>query len=200
MNSLEDLRRTDPAAGIPDGPLDARALTDLHRAISPQRPRRSGVRRRTALIAAGVGTFTIGATLGVPLLGGERAAAPAYAVQSNDDGTVLVRIDRFEDADGLEAAIERHGVNAEVDYLPYGKTCRQPRYEVAPTADQTAAVSVGDQDGWSIQLTPGDFDADETLVIVHSNAKQGGVEVRQMLQLVAQGPIAPCEPVDLGSR
>jgi hypothetical protein len=197
MNRIEDLRRTDPAAGIADGPLDARALTDLHRAMSAQRPRRIGIRRRTALIAAGVGTFAVGATLGVPLIGGQLAAAPAYAVQRNDDGTVSVRIDRFEDADGLEAAIERYGVNAEVDYLPYGKTCREPRYTVAPTADQSAAVSVGDQDGMSIRLTPGDFDADETLVIVHSSAQQAGVEVRAIQQLVAQGPVAPCEPVDL---
>jgi hypothetical protein len=197
MNSIEDLRSNDPAAGIADGPLDARALADLDRVMSPRRPRRIGVRRRTALIAAGVGAFAVGATLGVPLIGGERTAAPAYAVQRNDDGTVSVRIERFEDADGLEAAIERYGVKAEVDYLPYGKTCREPRYTVAPTADQSAAVSVGDQDGSSILLTPGDFDSNETLVIVHSSAQQAGVEDRVIQQLIAEGPVAPCDPVDL---
>ncbi|MGH3460777.1 MAG: hypothetical protein ACRDP9_04805 [Kribbellaceae bacterium] len=197
MNSIEHLRSNDPAAGIADGPLDARALADLDRVMSPQRPRRIGVRRRTALIAAGVGIFAVGATLGVPLIGGERTAAPAYAVQRNDDGTVSVRIERFEDADGLEAAIERYGVNAEVDYLPYGKTCREPRYTVAPTADQSAAVSVGDQDGSSILLTPGDFDSNETLVIMHSSAQQAGVEGRVIQQLIAEGPVAPCDPVDL---
>ena len=197
MNSIEHLRSNDPAAGIADGPLDARALADLDRVMSPQRPRRIGVRRRTALIAAGVGIFAVGATLGVPLIGGERTAAPAYAVQRNDDGTVSVRIERFEDADGLEAAIERYGVNAEVDYLPYGKTCREPRYTVAPTADQSAAVSVGDQDGSSILLTPGDFDSNETLVIMHSSAQQAGVEDRVIQQLIAEGPVAPCDPVDL---
>jgi len=203
MNSIEDLRRADPAAGIVDGPLDARALTDLHRAMSPQRPRRIDVRRRTALIAAGVATFAVAATVGVPLLGGERAAA-AYTVQRNDDGSVLIRIVRFEDADGLEAAIERHGVNAEVDYLPYGQTCRQPRYTVAPTADQSAVISGPGGEpsapgyGLSIQLRPGDFDADETLVIVHSKRafESGGVALG-MLYLVAVGPVAPCEPVDL---
>ena len=209
MNSIEDLRRADPAAGIVDGPLDARALTDLHRAMSPQRPPRIGVRRRAALIAAGVATFAVAATVGVPLVGGERAEA-AYTVQGNDDGTVLIRIVRYEDADGLEAAIESYGVNAEVDYLPYGQICREPRFTVEPTADLRAAVGAGDGDGLAIRFRPADYDADETLIIVHTpltsdpasypsaglTLPSGEIRPRTHLAL-AEGPVAACEPVDL---
>ena len=141
----------------------------------------------------------------------DRGGAPAYAVERNDDGTVTVKIERFEDADGLEAAIERHGVNAEVDYLPWGKTCRQPRYTIAPTADQQAAVNVGDSSGTSILLRPSEFDADETLVIVHSSTEEqvsvygstdepSALKVHVVRQPVAQGPVSPCEPVDLPGR
>jgi hypothetical protein len=197
MNSIDDLRRADPATGIADGPLDARALTDLRRATSSPASLRTGPRRRLVLAAAAVGALAVAATV----LGVGRGGTPAYAVERNGDGTVTVRIERFEDADGLEAAIERYGINAEVDYLPWGKVCQQPRYTVAPTADQQAAVSVADSSGWSIRLRPADFDADETLVIVHSTTDfpSGGSAVTA-LQLVAVGPVAACEPVDLPHR
>jgi len=191
-DGIDDLRRVDPAGDLTDRPLDARALNDLHR-VTAQMPARTRPRRRLILAAVGVGGLAVAAAVAV-----DRGGAPAYAVERNDDGTVTVKIERFEDADGLEAAIERYGVNAEVDYLPWGKTCREPRYTVAPTADQQAAVSVGDSSGSSILLRPSEFDADETLVIVHSSTDQpGGVKVRGMLQLVAKGPVSPCDPVEL---
>ncbi|WP_112249058.1 hypothetical protein [Kribbella monticola] len=188
-DSIDDLRLMDPAGDLTDGPLDARALTDLHR-MTAQRPARS--RRRLVLAAAAVGALAVVAAVAM-----DRGGAPAYAVTRNDDGTVTIKIERFEDADGLEAAIEKYGVNAEVDYLPWGKTCREPRYTVAPDADQqAAATSVGDNSGDSVLLRPNEFAADETLVIVHSGYEDPSVKVRSFRQLVAKGPVSPCEPVD----
>lgn len=195
MNGIDDLRRADPARDLTDGPLDARALTDLQR-VTMTRPARRRPHRRLVLAAAGVAALAVAAT--VSGLGG---GDPVYAVTRNDDGTVVVKIVRFEDADGLEAAIEKYGVNAEVDYLPWGKICKQPRYTVAPTADQQAAIASSDETGDTILLRPGDFGADETLVIVHSSSTQpAGVKVGSVLQLVAKGVVAPCEPVDRPGR
>jgi hypothetical protein len=197
INGIEDLRRMDPASDIENGPLDARALTDLQRVTSsgnrPPRIARPG--RRIALAATGIAALAAAAVVV------DFGESPAFAVERNDDGTVTVQIERFEDADGIEAAIERYGVNAEVDYLPWGKTCRQPRYTVAPTADQQAATPVADSSSDGVQLSivlrPGDFAADETLVIVHSNLDTGAGEVASMLHLIAKGPVAVCEPVDV---
>jgi hypothetical protein len=166
------------------------------------RSRRSArIRRGQVLLlaAAGAGALGLAAAVGLPVVRDEPAASSAYAIERNDDATVRVTIERFEDADGLEAAIKGYGIRAEVDYLPSGKVCRQPRYAVAATADQRAAVGVVGGSGHSILLRPGDFDADETLVIVHSGGGDfpSGGTVRGVQQLVARGRVASCVPIDL---
>jgi hypothetical protein len=77
IDGIDDLRQVDPARDLVDGPLDARALNDLQRAIahqpSPDRPRRLLGRRRTYQVSrwrgpAVAAAATMIAVAGVPLI------------------------------------------------------------------------------------------------------------------------------------
>ncbi|AJR18123.1 hypothetical protein GUY44_12370 [Pimelobacter simplex] len=89
-------------------------LTELRRHVAerpaPQLRRRSRTRRWAAtgagLVAAG--SVAAGAVLLQP--------GPAFAVQEEADGDIVVTIASLKDADGLERALEEHGVEAEVTY------------------------------------------------------------------------------------
>ncbi|WP_206055951.1 hypothetical protein, partial [Nocardioides sp.] len=72
-----------------------------------------------ATVAVAAGSVAVGALVLRP--------DPAFAVQTEADGDVVVTIASLEDADGLERALAEHGVEAEVSYDPNG-----PRIEKVP--------------------------------------------------------------------
>lgn len=81
-------------------------------------------RRRLALVGGVAALLAVAAGAGVPFL--VRGPSPAFAVSANDDGTVTVEINSLSDAAGLEAKLREAGIRAVVQYLPAGKTCKQP--------------------------------------------------------------------------
>lgn len=97
-------------------PLDgfeAALLAELRDHVASRGPAPARPRRRRRLTAAGAALGTaIAATAGVLVLRPD----PAFAVDTQSDGDVVVTITSLEDADGLEAALREQGVDAEVDY------------------------------------------------------------------------------------
>lgn len=94
-------------------------LTELRRHVAerpgphPARERRPQRRVRRRLAAAGAGLVAAGSVAaGAVLL----QPGPAFAVQEEADGDIVVTIASLKDADGLERALEEHGVEAEVTY------------------------------------------------------------------------------------
>jgi hypothetical protein len=65
---------------------------------------------------------------------GPRHPTSAFASQRAADGAVTVQIDSLRDAGELERKLGEAGIPAKVDYLPWGMTCREPRFEPAPAA------------------------------------------------------------------
>ena len=80
--------------------------------------------RRFALgaVAAGLAASVVG----VVSLGGHGGASPAYAVELDGDGDVVVTVHRLDDAAGLEKALRAKGVDADVSYDPDGNQARPP--------------------------------------------------------------------------
>lgn len=76
-------------------------------------------RRRPLQAASAVGALV--AAAGAAVLAG---GSPAFAVDTTDDGSVVVTINELDDADGLEEALADHGVRAEVDYAGDGPGTR----------------------------------------------------------------------------
>ncbi|GAA2613381.1 hypothetical protein SMC26_14075 [Actinomadura fulvescens] len=158
------------------------------------------VRRRWLVPAVGAATLAATAAVVLPVLvpGG---APAAYAVEPQGDGTVRVEIKQPRDAARLERDLKRAGIPATVDYLPTGKTCRQPRFVPAgdaPSGGGSSGVelrSPGDGGGGPTAIftfQPADFTKERSLVIEST----GGEGVTGLQASVAQGAVSPCEPVD----
>ncbi len=78
---------------------------------APVPPRR---RRRARLVAA-AGTAVAASVVAVFGLG-STGGSPAYAVEQDADGDVVVTVHRLDDAAGLEAALKANGIDADVSY------------------------------------------------------------------------------------
>lgn len=115
---------------------------------------------------------------------------PAYAVQDGPSGTVEVEVNRLEDAAGLEQALSKHGVKADVQYLGEGLKCAPGRYRSADSVpDSSTRFTVG-TDGISVTLDRRDVDDNKTVVIAASRISDGiYAEVG-----IADGPVQDCQP------
>lgn len=93
--------------------FETKLLAELRTAVQVQ-PEPIAFRRRSrAYAAAAAAVAGIAAAIAVPLTSG---GSPAFAVQDKSDGSVVVTIDRLEDAAGLQDALAAHGLPATVDY------------------------------------------------------------------------------------
>jgi len=167
-----------------------------HRPADPASPgpRRS---RRRRLAYAGLAAAAV-AGITVAVLPGT-GPAPAYAVTEGNGGAVHVRVDRIEDAAGLEQALADHGVAADVIYLDDNQVCAEGRYQEAPPqphgTQMTFAMGTG---GYRVDLAPGAIRDGETIVISIARltdlgpGESGGITGSIG---IATGPVSPCEPV-----
>lgn len=158
-------------------------------------------RRRIALAVAGGGLLAAAVVIGPSAVRGEQVPA-AYAVEANDDGTVTVTVTRFEDADGLESQLEAHGILAEVDYIPRGTRCAEPRFDWADSGIPDGAVlfvpTAGDrrEHGFSLRVRP-ELLTGRTLVVTHMVFTGDGTPDERTMTLgrlitSVAGPVAPC--------
>lgn len=148
---------------------------------------------RLALAGAVAVSLAVAAVVGVFVLSAGTQAA--YAVTKNADGSVTVEIDSLSDAAGLEAKLRAAGVPAVVEYLPIGKTCKQPWFTPATGAERgTSTSEVGTNGNGSTTFTvSSDQLGKYTLVIT----TQSGPGDEQMLSMgYAQGDVPPCQVVD----
>ena len=76
-------------------------------------------RRRPVRLAATAAATGIAATVATVVgLGGLGGPSPAYAVEKDASGDVVVTIHRLDDAAGLESALKAKGIDADVSYDP----------------------------------------------------------------------------------
>ncbi len=194
---------------------ELRALATANAAAGQSEPSapRTGVRRRPRLALAGVAGGACAATAAFALISADEGST-AYAVEPHGDGAVTVEIKELQDAAGLERQLREHGIPVEVDYVPAGQGCREPRF--TPTRrNLTLPMSLSQRDDGSVAFTvdkrhlaPG-----ETLVISSSvpvtatdsaNKPTAGKPARahdavSVAIAVAEGEVAPCDPVEVPS-
>jgi hypothetical protein len=187
---------------------ELRSLVDAQRSSRPERSPRvwtSRSRRRLGLAGSMAALLAAAAGAGVPFLVG--GAASAYAVTTNDDGTVSVEINSLSDAAGLESKLREAGIPAVVRYLEPGKTCKQPWFTPASPQDRSpgepgikgGVVHTGD--GHTRFTISKNLPADETLVIMTQtgtgmNAPSGAGSPESIGIALAKGEVKPCEVVD----
>jgi hypothetical protein len=180
------------------GQFEQNLLTELREVVAERntvpQPRS---RKRLVLAAAGGGLLAAGLVFGLPALNGDQTPS-AYAVATNDDGTVTITVNRLEDPEGLERELAAHGITADVTFTPPGKRCHHlPRYK---SADIRTGFMEIDRHGDTITLRLAEL-AGRTLVMESRKPPMPDMEGSPIpLNIgVADGPVAPCELVDLFS-
>ncbi|MFI7230797.1 hypothetical protein ACIBO5_46980 [Nonomuraea angiospora] len=157
-------------------------------------PVRRGSRRRYVGLSAALAGVAAAATATVVVLSG-LGGSPAYAVTTGADGAITVRINKFDDPEGLRADLAEAGVTAVVDYLPEGQTCKEPR-GANGNGPGEFSVSFGRSSGvTSFMIEKGEVPEGSTLVMAVSKSKAGDDQPPFGMSLtIVKGPVAPCEP------
>lgn len=145
-------------------------------------------RRRRAMMAA-VSAASAATAIAFILTG--TFAEPAYAVGDGPRGTIAVQVNRLEDAAGLEKALAKEGVAADVAYLGFQKQCAGNRYTPAGSTSGSATSFTIGTDGISMVLDRRDVSNGETVVITASRIPQG---VWGSVG-IATGEVRDCRPV-----
>jgi hypothetical protein len=179
------------------GQFEQNLLTELREVVAERhtvpQPR---PRKRLVLAAAGGGLLATGLLVGIPAMNGDQTPA-AFAVTTNNDGVVTIVVNRLEDPDGLERELAANGVTADVTFAPPGKICSPlPRYESPGVRDVTLQIA---RDGATITL-PSSGLKGRTLVMESRRPPTpdpDGTTPFFILYSFADGPVAPCELVDV---
>jgi len=113
-----------------------RSMPETSPPLQTQRGRTSS-RLRATVIAGLAVSIAVGVAVILPTARGSRSGNAAWAVTTNDDGTVTVEIRDIRDSDGLERKLEELGVPAAVHYLPQNKLCAPPGYNARLNGDSS---------------------------------------------------------------
>ncbi len=205
MNTLERLR---PEVR----PLDAEWSAATLDAILASRPGTApepqawlSRSRRPRLMLGAAAAIATAATMVVvdPGLG----TTAAYSVQEGNSGTITVEVRRLENANGLERELAKHGVTADITYLPDKQVCAPGRYAPVDRRLSGMSVSIG-SDGLRVTLPPGTVRDGEIFVMsvsgedvpppaslpTEDGITEGGFSSRSDFDVTA-GPVRPCTAV-----
>lgn len=152
-------------------------------------------RRPLPRLALGAATAAASAAAVLALSAGGDAPA-AFAVEPQPEGVVSVEIRSLEDAKGLEVALDEAGIPASVNYLATGLACKEPRFRSVPWPDGDRALVSGPGSGegpFDFSISSDAVGPGETLVITASPNPEVLLGVSQVE--IAEGAVAPCEPV-----
>jgi hypothetical protein len=134
----------------PDDNFERRLLDELKGVVAERGAERGSAEsatarpawRRAPRLALGAAAVLAAAVAVLVFSSGGGNAPRAFAVEPQQGGGVTIKIYNLEDAEGLEQALERAGIPAQVNWLPAGVTCRQRH--LTPS---TAKTSMGGRTG-----------------------------------------------------
>jgi hypothetical protein len=202
--------------------FESTLLIELHAHVSErsmtegraeERPRHAA-RPWLVLVAAGAAAAV--AAVVIVVVAPAKGSPPAYSIGEGNAGEISVQINRPEDVLGLEREMEKHGIAADITYLPMMQTCAPGRYTAVNRKLDRLGVEVGER-SLSVTLPSGAVREGETFVLSWSvlamtaadlsaaGATSGpGTEVGDGFGLavdfnIATGPVAPCQPVAAAS-
>ncbi|MQY03086.1 hypothetical protein [Actinomadura macrotermitis] len=166
--------------------------------MAPSRRPRRNVRRFA--LAGGLVAAAAAIAVAVPPLLGEEDVAQANPVERRPDGTVVVHLREFTHPEQVEARLRKVGVPAQVNFLPSGKQCKEPRATFLDGrrteglfGDETSTPSN------EVVIKPGLLKPGQTVVLdVWAKLKGDRVESSIVYPDVAVGQVGPCKPVGHG--
>ncbi len=154
-------------------------------------------RRAPRLGLAGIAVAGVAAAVLIVNAGSGDTSA-AFAVEAQPEGKISVEVSSLEDPAGLEKALAEAGVPASVTYLASGTLCKEPRFQAASSAEgERGALISGPISGegpFNFTIGRDEVGPGQTLVITAWPGPGvlllGAAEVK-----VAEGAVAPCDPV-----
>ncbi|MEV4528597.1 hypothetical protein [Streptosporangium sp. NPDC049304] len=201
IEAVKSLARVAPGRRGGD-PNDAEARA-LLAAITSEEPRtvartRRYAPRRLALGLTAAVALATGSMVGLNGFG----ALSSWAVTKAADGTVTIQVRDFRDAAGLEKRLKDLDVPAVVDYVPWGRQCRQPRGKHVtdiPRGLYSLPENIpGEKHGWQMRIDTKLFRPGQTFVWTISAPESGqGSDTTTYLM---EGPVAPCVPAPASAR
>lgn len=190
-----------------NAPLDSfetALLTRLREHVDQQTARPSRRFRPRLLVAAAI---TVAAAAAMVVVVPGLGPTTAYSVMEGNSGTITVEVRRLEDAAGLEAALEEHGITADITYVPQHQECAPGRYTPVDRRLSGMGVTMG-ATLLRVTLPPGTVRDGETFVMaVSGEATPPSTEpsqdgVRDLGGFsgwadfdVTAGPVQPCTVV-----
>ncbi|GAA0574865.1 hypothetical protein GCM10009534_06010 [Kribbella sandramycini] len=158
----------------------------------------SGLWRKWVLVGvAGCVVLAAGVGVAVRLIG--EGTSAGYAVTTEADGMVKVRLYRLDRVEGLEERIRAAGIAAEVAHVPAGTYCRRTppaveQFERGAVAYETAKESETTPFVSSMILDPKRFGGMTLVLEIADGGKYAKTGV--LGQRVRTGSYGPCEVVD----
>jgi hypothetical protein len=188
--------------------FEERLLQELRSVVAangkePRGSRSWAAPRRLGLAGAAAALVAVAAVAAVQLVSG--GAEPAYAVNTNDDGTVTVEISSLSDAAGLERKLRDAGIPAVVQYLPPGKVCKQPWPTATPGGHPAKSGVEGTAMKGGVEHTAGHTrftisknlpDGDTLVIMTQVGGPSEATGPSAIGITLAHGEILPCEIVD----
>ncbi|MGP4010906.1 hypothetical protein [Streptomyces sp. 4N124] len=128
-------------------------------------------RRRIPFTVAAVATAAVAAAVVVPTLTGS-GSSPAYAVTRQDDGSLIVELNRAEGAPGLQKQLNKMGVRAAV--LEGDDRCATGAPPEAPGSHERYPMTFSDSEApWMGHIHPDLIHDGETLLLVAESRDDG---------------------------
>lgn len=167
--------------------------THVQQAATDNTPGTAATPRRSRRAWYAVAAAAAAAILALALLLHVVRPEPAFAVTGRNGSKITVKVARLEGADRLEQALHDRGVNADITYLPPGKSCAENRYTERRTPGLGLVVGANRFD---VTIPPGSVGKGDTFVLsasvtVFPNGMQTSVSYG-----IATGPVSPCKAID----
>ncbi|MDA0638692.1 hypothetical protein OUY22_35230, partial [Nonomuraea sp. MCN248] len=149
--------------------------------------------RRFVKLAAALSGVAAAAVAALVINGG---ASAAFAVTAQADGSIKVTINELRDPGELERALAAEGVDAQVDYLPEGKTCQPSRGEPAKAEGRVESGLHANGGKVNFTITKNAVGGGETLVLAVSGSGPGETPTSLSISVI-KGDVKECAPVPL---
>ena len=147
---------------------------------------------------AGASLALAGAAVAAALALTAGTAAPAFAVTSNQNGTVTVTINQIAGVAGANAQLAALGVRARA--VPIVQGCAAGPLITQKVLGGATIGSGGSSLPTSITIDPGEIPAGDTLVLAAKQSVNGAVNGVQMFEAIVQGAAPACVAQATGGK
>ena len=167
MNVIDDIP---PARDLPDAHRLARRQHLLAEVAGATRESTLPARRPLRLVVTGlaIAVLAVGAVVAPSMF--DRGSSSAFAVQENPDGTLTVSWKEFSDAEAMQEALARHGVQMDITQRPVSPSLVGTVVSADAGPEGTAGVTWAEDDRYEFTVDPTVYSGKVAVVLGRATA------------------------------